>query len=101
MSKYTYPTELKKLKVCLQCNLMKTNNQFHKEGCNNCRIAKEAMIDNITGKFKGMIAITDPRRSWCAKYLDKSDFYYMLETGMTSLEDLSNLFSIYYFFYVS
>lgn len=31
----------------------------------------------------------------------KSDFYYMLETGMTSLEDLSNLFSIYYFFYVS
>ena len=73
MSKYTYPTELKKLKVCLQCNLMKTNNQFHKEGCNNCRIAKEAIIDNITGKFKGMIAITDPRRSWCAKYLDKSD----------------------------
>lgn len=31
----------------------------------------------------------------------KRDFYFMLENGMTSIEDLSNLFSIYYFFYVS
>ena len=74
MSKYTYPTELKKLKVCVTCNLMKTNTQFLKEGCNNCKISKEAMADNITSKFKGMIAITDPRKSWCAKYLDKNTF---------------------------
>ena len=31
----------------------------------------------------------------------REDFYYMLESGMTSLEDLSNLFSVYYFYYVS
>lgn len=31
----------------------------------------------------------------------KSDFYFMLEMGMTSLEDFSNLFSVYYFFYTS
>lgn len=31
----------------------------------------------------------------------KKDFYFMIESGMTSLEDLSNLFAIYYFFYVS
>ena len=31
----------------------------------------------------------------------KGDFYYMLESGMTSLEDLANLLSIYYFYYVS
>ena len=31
----------------------------------------------------------------------KKDFYFMLESGMTSLEDLSNLFAVYYFFYVS
>lgn len=31
----------------------------------------------------------------------KSDFYFMLESGMTSLEDLANLLSIYYFYYVS
>lgn len=31
----------------------------------------------------------------------KADFEYMLETGMTSLEDLSNLFAVYYLYYVS
>lgn len=31
----------------------------------------------------------------------RKDFCFMLESGMTSLEDLSNLFAIYYFFYVS
>lgn len=31
----------------------------------------------------------------------RKDFYFMLESGMTSLEDFSNLFSIYYFYYVS
>lgn len=31
----------------------------------------------------------------------RRDFYYMLEAGMTSLEDLANIFSLYYFYYVS
>lgn len=31
----------------------------------------------------------------------KADFEYMLESGMTSLEDLSNLFAVYYLYYVS
>lgn len=31
----------------------------------------------------------------------RKDFHYMLESGMTSLEDLANLFAIYYFYYVS
>lgn len=31
----------------------------------------------------------------------RKDFYFMLESGMTSLEDLANLFAVYYFFYVS
>jgi len=33
--------------------------------------------------------------------LFRSDFRFMLESGMTSLDDLSNLFSLYYFFYIS
>lgn len=33
--------------------------------------------------------------------LFKADFSYMLESGMTSLEDLSNLFAVYYFYYIS
>lgn len=31
----------------------------------------------------------------------RNDFYFLLESGMTSLEDMANLFAIYYFFYVS
>jgi DNA phosphorothioation-dependent restriction protein DptG len=31
----------------------------------------------------------------------KADFYFMLETGMTSLEDFSNILAIYYFYYMS
>lgn len=31
----------------------------------------------------------------------RNDFRFMLNTGMTSLEDFSNLFSVYYFYYVS
>lgn len=31
----------------------------------------------------------------------RKDFYFMLDSGMTSLEDISNLFAIYYFYYVS
>jgi len=31
----------------------------------------------------------------------KNDLYFMLNCGMTSLEDMANLLSVYYFFYVS
>lgn len=31
----------------------------------------------------------------------REDFHFMLNTGMISLEDFSNLFSVYYFYYVS
>ena len=31
----------------------------------------------------------------------KDDFYFMLKNGMTTRDDFSNLFSIYYFYYVS
>lgn len=33
--------------------------------------------------------------------LFREDFYFMIETGMTTLDDLANLFAVYYFFYVS
>lgn len=31
----------------------------------------------------------------------KEDFHFMLEVGMTSIEDFSNLLSVYYFYYMS
>ena len=72
MSNYTFPTELKKLKACTQCHLVKTYSQFKSEGCDNCHFRKNEIEEKLTSKFKGIIAITDPKRSWCAKYLGKS-----------------------------
>ena len=75
MSKYLYPQELKKLKACTQCYLIKTNAQFQKEGCENCRYDKKQIDYKITSKFKGIIAITDPKKSWAAKYLGKNNYF--------------------------
>lgn len=48
----------------------------------------------------------DPKNPYFAIKSDiqerfRKDFYFMLDSGMTSLEDISNLFAIYYFYYVS
>ena len=72
MSRYCYPEELKKLKACVDCHLVKTQKQFNSEGCNNCGYKGPEMVDKSTSKFKGIIAITDPKKSWAAKYLGKS-----------------------------
>ena len=72
MSNYTYPTDLKKLKACMDCHLVKTISQFKKESCDNCNFRKNEIEEKLTSKFKGIIAITDPKKSWCAKYLGKS-----------------------------
>ena len=77
-SKYTYPTDLKKLKACIDCHLVKTHGQFQKEGCDNWHYSKNELNDKTTSKFKGIIAITDPKKSWSAKYLGKSKKYIYL-----------------------
>ena len=76
--KYTYPQELKKLKACTNCHLIKTDAQFKKEGCDNCHLSKTVQDDKLTGKFKGMIAITDPKKSWAARYLDQSKIIFLI-----------------------
>ena len=69
---YSYPTSLKKLRACLKCHLVKTEEQFNKEGCDNCGTSPNEAMDNITPHFKGIIAITNPQYSWAAKWLNKS-----------------------------
>ena len=73
---YSYPTSLKKLRACLKCGLIKTESQFTKEGCENCHIQRNEIISYITPHFKGMIAITYPKGSWCAKWIGKSKIFF-------------------------
>ena len=69
---YSYPTQLKKLRACIRCHLVKTEEQFKKEGCDNCRdTLNNEILEKITPHFKGIIAITNPKNSWCAKWMDK------------------------------
>ena len=70
---YSYPKSLKKLRACTQCRLIKTEEQFLSEGCENCKIDEKEISTYITPHFKGMIAITYPEESWCAKWLGKSN----------------------------
>ena len=70
---YIYPKQLRRLRACIHCHLLKTEDQFQKEGCENCGTDKRDT--NFTTNFKGIIAVTDPIHSWAAKWLNISDRY--------------------------
>eukprot|EP00038_Savillea_parva_P008827 m.179447 g.179447 ORF g.179447 m.179447 type:complete len:137 (+) comp14766_c0_seq1:129-539(+) len=74
------PEELKGLRACLSCSLVKTEDQFLQNGCENCErwleIAEsyENVKEYTSANFKGMAAIMDPKGrekhgSWVASWL--------------------------------
>jgi transcription elongation factor SPT4 len=67
-----------KLVACRLCMLVKTIAQFHRSGCDNCTILHiEEDPDRIaactTLHFRGLCAITEPSRSWLARWLRRTD----------------------------
>lgn len=68
-----------KLRACLGCSQIKTQNLFRKEGCENCPVLKMkgsiSIVNECTSsKFKGMIALLKPENSWVAKWQRINDF---------------------------
>lgn len=68
------PNNLKSIRACKRCGLLKTVEQFMEEGCENCPFLY--MQDNgdqvgrcTTAFFEGQAAIMDPRESWAAKWI--------------------------------
>lgn len=68
------PTNLKAIRACKRCGILKTQGQFYEEGCENCPFLD--MADNMervnsctTAFFEGQAAIMDPRDSWAAKWI--------------------------------
>lgn len=67
------PLEMKRLRACLRCALVKTVDQFYEEGCENCPFLR---LENNLGRvmectsayFEGMIALVNPQGSWVAKW---------------------------------
>jgi RNA polymerase subunit RPABC4/transcription elongation factor Spt4 len=70
---YSFPSSFKKLKACVSCKILKTEGQWKEShfDCDNCGTIHE---EKITSNHKGIIAITDTRHSWSAKWLDRVGF---------------------------
>ncbi|CAJ1942618.1 unnamed protein product [Cylindrotheca closterium] len=79
LAQASVPTQLKGIRSCKRCGILKTLDQFMNEGCENCPFLD--MIDNqdqcnscTTAFFEGQVAIMDPRESWAAKWI-RADNY--------------------------
>jgi len=74
MSVDTVPKDLRNLRACLVCSLIKTTDQFEMDGCENCddflrmRNNKENVYACTSNNFDGMIAVLSPEDSWVCKW---------------------------------
>merc|ERR1719469_1207905 len=71
---------LRTIKACKRCGLLKTYNQFLDDGCENCPFLRMAEENDkcrsyTTSFFEGQAAVMDPRESWVAKWL-RTDIYH-------------------------
>jgi len=73
------PNNMKSLRACLRCGLIKTLGQFYDEGCENCpELELVESTSNInrrtTAFFEGHAAIMNPSESWAAKWIRVDNF---------------------------
>nr|CAG4641416.1 EOG090X0NWO [Eulimnadia texana] len=74
MSLETVPKDLRNLRACLVCSLIKTFEQFEYDGCENCdeflrmKNNRDNVYDCTSSNFDGMIALMSPEDSWVAKW---------------------------------
>ncbi|XP_015124570.1 transcription elongation factor SPT4 [Diachasma alloeum] len=70
----TVPKDLRGLRACMVCSLIKTFDQFEMDGCENCdeflrlKNNKDNVFDCTSSNFDGMIAAMSPEDSWVCKW---------------------------------
>uniref|UniRef100_A0A1I8GHY6 GDP-D-glucose phosphorylase 1 n=3 Tax=Macrostomum lignano TaxID=282301 RepID=A0A1I8GHY6_9PLAT len=80
MSIETVPNELRNLRACMICGLIKTFTQFEVDGCDNCedflslKDNKDMVYDCTSANFDGMIGLMSPDDSWVARWQRISKF---------------------------
>ncbi|KAF9763867.1 Transcription elongation factor SPT4 [Nosema granulosis] len=84
-----FPTTLStKLRACKNCSQIKPLSSFRSSGCENC----PPLVDSLSSKFKGMIAVVQPKTSWVAKWQriseNKPGLYAMTVEGSMSDENI-------------
>jgi len=67
------PADLRQLRACLFCSLVKTWMQFEARGCENCEFLdleenKENIGECTSSTFEGMVAMLKPTESWVARW---------------------------------
>ncbi|CAG9333209.1 unnamed protein product [Blepharisma stoltei] len=67
------PATYTKLRACLRCKLIKSEDQWLKDGCENCEQLEikndsERMIDCTTSRFEGIISMINPAQSWVGRW---------------------------------
>mmetsp|Transcript_17961 Transcript_17961/g.35370 ORF Transcript_17961/g.35370 Transcript_17961/m.35370 type:complete len:131 (-) Transcript_17961:233-625(-) len=66
------PTEMKGLRACIVCMLVKTTDQFYEHGCPNCTFldweVREIVEGATTKSYEGLVAMMQPKESWVAKW---------------------------------
>ncbi|KAK3737517.1 hypothetical protein QZH41_010629 [Actinostola sp. cb2023] len=74
MAMETVPKELRNLRACLNCSLIKTLEQFEYAGCDNCerylrlKNNKENILACTSPNFDGLISVISPEDSWVSKW---------------------------------
>lgn len=80
MSLETVPKDLRNLRACLLCSLVKTFEQFEFDGCDNCeeylhlKNNRDGVYDCTSSNFDGVVALMSPDDSWVAKWQRISRF---------------------------
>ncbi|CAF1078945.1 unnamed protein product [Adineta ricciae] len=68
------PRDLRNLRACLVCSLIKSVTMFEDDGCDNCedfmpmKGNRERVYDCTSSNFEGMIALMQQEESWVAKW---------------------------------
>ena len=68
------PNDLRNLRACLLCSLIKSTAMFEQQGCDNCEeyLTMKGNHDRVfectSSNFEGMIALMHPEESWVAKW---------------------------------
>lgn len=74
MSLETVPKDMRGLRACLLCSLIKTIDQFEFDGCENCeqylqmKNNRDVVHDCTSSSFDGIIALMSPEDSWVGKW---------------------------------
>ena len=97
------PNELKGLRACLRCSLLKTFTQFDESGCENCDFLgmkenSDRVHDCTTAYFEGSVAVMEAQNSWVAKWQRINTFVpgmYALDVSGRLPEDMIELCESY------